>query len=133
MIEREATGIVHESMVAEQAASRIAYQHVAIPSGPTQGGLPEYCIRPHHLGPGTCDRQTLLRDLLPRTVMQQEHRIRLSVPGRRCRIDQHREAPTPCITELEEQPRAQPGRWPAIGLRFVPIGHHRVEDMRSEA
>ena len=52
--------------------------------------------------------------------------------GAGARIDQHGEAAPAVVAELQEQPRGQARRRPGIGLRLVPVGHGRVENMRAE-
>src|SRR6476659_1414944 len=63
VIERETPRVIHQTMIAEQAACDIPHQHIAIRSGVRDRRGPENFVRPYHRRTGARDLDRFHRDL----------------------------------------------------------------------
>src|SRR5580704_6224686 len=133
VIERKATRIIHQSVIAEQTAGDIPYQNVTVDTGSSQRGRTEYRVWPYHDRSGAGDLHRLGGDFVAGAVMQAKLGRRPPMPGGGSRIDQHRET-APCKkAQFKKQGGGETGRRTGIGLRLIAISHRGIEDMRPEA
>src|SRR6266567_7105880 len=64
MIEREPSRVIHQAVIPEQTAGRIANQNEPVGTRPRHHRGAERLVRPYHNGTGTCDADRLSGDPL---------------------------------------------------------------------
>ena len=133
MVEREGALVVHEAVIAEEAAGGVADDDVAAGAGLVEQGVAEVFVGPDHCAAGAGDGEGALGDQLAGAVVELEGGGGAGVPGGGGRVDEAGEGAAAAHAELEEEAGGEAGGRAGVALRLVAVGHGGVVDMGAEA
>ena len=137
MVQREGAftlcRVVHEAVVAEEAAGRVSDYDVAGGAGLLDPGFVEDQVGLDQGAAGGGDGKGVFGDGVAGAVVQDEGGGALGVPGVRGGVDQVGEAVPGSHSQLQEQAGGEAGGWAGVGLGFVAVGHCGVVDVGAEA